>query len=63
MQNLALSFLDKAAVVAPTDHTNGSIDPWRLCSVSQVEELKAVLRLLPILGHGYHVRHSLLTNE
>nr|GEW19583.1 ribonuclease H-like domain-containing protein [Tanacetum cinerariifolium] len=41
-------FFDKASVVAPTDHTDRLIDPWKLCCVSQVEELKAVLRLLPI---------------
>lgn len=45
-------FFDKAAVIAPSDHTNGPIDPWKLCSVSQVEELKAVVRLLPIWATG-----------
>ncbi|GKA02197.1 NRT1/ PTR family 8.2-like protein [Tanacetum coccineum] len=45
-------FFDKAAVDAPTDHTDGLIDPWKLCCVSQVEELKAVLRLLPIWATG-----------
>ncbi|KAI3801472.1 hypothetical protein L1987_29577 [Smallanthus sonchifolius] len=45
-------FFDKVTVVALSDHTNGSIDPWKLCSVSQVEELKAVLRLLPIWATG-----------
>nr|XP_043621244.1 protein NRT1/ PTR FAMILY 8.2-like [Erigeron canadensis] len=45
-------FLDKAAVATTSDHTNGSIDRWKLCSVSQVEELKAVLRLLPIWATG-----------
>ncbi|KAL7589122.1 hypothetical protein Lser_V15G38318 [Lactuca serriola] len=41
-------FLDKAAVELPTDHTKGSTNPWTLCTVTQVEELKTVLRLLPI---------------
>ncbi|GKB07859.1 NRT1/ PTR family 8.1-like protein, partial [Tanacetum coccineum] len=45
-------FFDKAAVVVHSDHTNESIDPWKLCSVTQVEELKAVLRLLPIWATG-----------
>ncbi|XP_071700967.1 protein NRT1/ PTR FAMILY 8.2-like [Rutidosis leptorrhynchoides] len=45
-------FFDKAAVVATSDQINGSIDPWKLCSVSQVEELKAVLQLLPIWATG-----------
>ncbi|KAI3772251.1 hypothetical protein L6452_03433 [Arctium lappa] len=45
-------FFNKAAVVISSDHRNGSIDPWKLCSASQVEELKAVLRLLPIWATG-----------
>lgn len=45
-------FFNKAAVVISTDHRNGSIDPWKLCSASQVEELKSVLRLLPIWATG-----------
>ncbi|KAJ9548521.1 hypothetical protein OSB04_021064 [Centaurea solstitialis] len=49
---LDFPFFDKAAVVLSTDHRNGSADPWRVCSVSQVEELKAVLRLLPIWATG-----------
>lgn len=40
-------FLDKAAV--PTgDEELKKPNPWRLCSVTQVEELKIVIRLLPI---------------
>ncbi|KAA8543771.1 hypothetical protein F0562_022052 [Nyssa sinensis] len=38
------SFLDKAAVEIPSDHIKGSPDPWRLCTVTQVEELKAILQ-------------------
>nr|XP_043622137.1 protein NRT1/ PTR FAMILY 8.2-like [Erigeron canadensis] len=51
-RTLDFVFLDKAAVATTSDHTNGSIDPWKLCSVSQVQELKAVLRLLPIWATG-----------
>ncbi|GKB07860.1 NRT1/ PTR family 8.1-like protein [Tanacetum coccineum] len=47
-----LSFFDKAAVETPYDHAKGSINPWRLCTVTQVEELKAVIRLLPIWFTG-----------
>lgn len=36
----------------PSDHTNGSVNPWRLCTVTQIEELKSVLRLLPIWVTG-----------
>ncbi|KAJ0979606.1 hypothetical protein J5N97_015080 [Dioscorea zingiberensis] len=42
---------DKAAVVAQEDQTK-AIDPWRLCTVTQVEELKSVVRLLPIWASG-----------
>lgn len=46
------SFLDKAAVELNTDHKNDSINQWKLCSVTQVEELKAIVRLLPIWATG-----------
>ncbi|KAL7120839.1 hypothetical protein ACP275_02G146800 [Erythranthe tilingii] len=47
-------FLDRAAVVTHRDHTvevktsGAHNNPWRLCSVTQVEEVKCILRLLPI---------------
>ncbi|GFZ01632.1 peptide transporter 1 [Actinidia rufa] len=47
-----LSFFDKAAVDVPLDHNRSSIDRWRLCSVTQVEELKAIVRLLPVWATG-----------
>ncbi|CAN6276798.1 unnamed protein product [Urochloa humidicola] len=46
------AFLDKAAVVAEDsdgmEMESSSPSPWRLCTVTQVEELKILLRLLPI---------------
>ncbi|KAI8556852.1 hypothetical protein RHMOL_Rhmol05G0287800 [Rhododendron molle] len=45
-------FFDKAAVETQSDRIKGSIDPWRLCTVTQVEELKSIIRLLPILATG-----------
>ncbi|KAJ4745739.1 Protein NRT1/ PTR FAMILY 5.1 [Rhynchospora pubera] len=43
------SFLDKAAIVTSSDFSNsGAVNPWRLCTMSQVEEFKSILRLLPI---------------
>ena len=30
----------------------GQADPWRLCTVTQVEELKSLIRLLPIWASG-----------
>ncbi|KAK6119265.1 hypothetical protein DH2020_046991 [Rehmannia glutinosa] len=48
-------FLDRAAVMTPKDQitedkisTINTHNPWRLCSVTQVEEVKCILRLLPI---------------
>ncbi|GLU11472.1 hypothetical protein SLE2022_282130 [Rubroshorea leprosula] len=46
------SFFDKAAVETQLDHKNGTVNPWRLCTVTQVEELKAIIRLLPIWATG-----------
>ncbi|KAK4407816.1 protein NRT1/ PTR FAMILY 8.1 [Sesamum angolense] len=45
-------FFDKAAVETQSDHMKGSVDPWKLCTVTQVEELKAVIRLLPVWATG-----------
>ncbi|TMW95652.1 hypothetical protein EJD97_008543 [Solanum chilense] len=47
-----LSLFDKAAVQTEFDHVKGNIDSWRLCSVTQVEELKSIIRLLPIWATG-----------
>ncbi|KAL3536491.1 hypothetical protein ACH5RR_004952 [Cinchona calisaya] len=45
-------FLDKAAVETEADTVKESVDPWRLCTVTQVEELKSILRMLPIWASG-----------
>ncbi|XP_068634586.1 protein NRT1/ PTR FAMILY 8.3-like [Aristolochia californica] len=42
-------FLDKAATLSETELQNGNHhNPWILCPVTQVEELKILIRLLPI---------------
>ncbi|GLJ13511.1 hypothetical protein SUGI_0214100 [Cryptomeria japonica] len=41
-------FLDKATVAAPLDLESKTDINWRLCTITQVEEVKLVLRLLPI---------------
>ncbi|XP_019185422.1 PREDICTED: protein NRT1/ PTR FAMILY 5.4-like [Ipomoea nil] len=41
-------FLDKATIIDDTDACSEKRNPWRLCSVSQVEEVKLLLRLIPI---------------
>ncbi|RZS02341.1 hypothetical protein BHM03_00032385 [Ensete ventricosum] len=50
----SLLFLDKAAVQSQEDKINngGAVNPWRLCTVTQVEELKSIVRLLPIWASG-----------
>lgn len=44
-------FLDKAAIIDQEDtiNTDGTAEnPWRLCSVQQVEEVKCLMRVVPI---------------
>lgn len=47
-------FLDKAAVITKEDEMKNSssphnhYNPWKLCSVTKVEEVKMMIRLLPI---------------
>ncbi|KAJ9565295.1 hypothetical protein OSB04_001261 [Centaurea solstitialis] len=48
----SFSFLDKAAVELESDRTKESLDPWQLCTVTQVEEFKSILKLLPIWATG-----------
>eukprot|EP01018_Ginkgo_biloba_P018716 Gb_21681 [translate_table: standard] len=43
-----LKFLDKATVEDDLDYNSKTAYNWRLCTVTQVEEVKLVLRLLPI---------------
>ncbi|MCH92333.1 nitrate transporter 1.7-like [Trifolium medium] len=43
--------LNKAALVIDENELNNdgsSKDPWRLCSIQQIEELKCMLRIMPI---------------
>ncbi|KAK7836782.1 protein nrt1/ ptr family 8.1 [Quercus suber] len=47
-----LRWFDKAAVETEADRTKGLNDPWRLCTVTEVEELKAIIRILPIWASG-----------
>ncbi|KAL3528310.1 hypothetical protein ACH5RR_007632 [Cinchona calisaya] len=48
-------FLDKAAIVTPEDQINSdgsAANPWNLCSMQQVEEVKCLLRMVPIWISG-----------
>ena len=45
--------LDKAALVSETEIESGNLsNPWRLCTVTQVEELKILTRMFPIWATG-----------
>ncbi|XP_051219143.1 protein NRT1/ PTR FAMILY 8.5 isoform X1 [Lolium perenne] len=41
-------FLDKAAIITDEDLNEDGDRPWRLCPMTQVEELKTLLKLIPI---------------
>ncbi|XP_054793079.1 protein NRT1/ PTR FAMILY 5.4-like [Prosopis cineraria] len=43
-----LSYLDKAMVIDDTDASSNRRNPWRLCTLNQVEEMKLVFGLIPI---------------
>lgn len=45
-----LRFFDRAATVTEEERSTPETmeDPWRLCTVTQVEEVKCILRMLPI---------------
>ncbi|KAD3067728.1 hypothetical protein E3N88_35608 [Mikania micrantha] len=47
-----LRFFDKAAVETDSDRGKTSNNPWKLCTVTQVEELKSILGLLPVWASG-----------
>ncbi|XP_028770008.1 protein NRT1/ PTR FAMILY 5.4-like [Neltuma alba] len=42
------SFLDRAMIIDDLDASSNTRNPWRLCTVSQVQEVKLVLRLVPV---------------
>ncbi|EEC82406.1 hypothetical protein OsI_26781 [Oryza sativa Indica Group] len=46
-------FLDKAAIMSDLSLDQDSCtSPWRICTVTQVEELKILIRLLPVWATG-----------
>uniref|UniRef100_A0ACD5WJN8 Uncharacterized protein n=1 Tax=Avena sativa TaxID=4498 RepID=A0ACD5WJN8_AVESA len=50
------AFLDRAAVRTPEDTLcadgKSPVDPWRLCTVQQVEEVKCLARIIPVWSSG-----------
>ncbi|XWS64019.1 hypothetical protein CRYUN_Cryun06bG0150900 [Craigia yunnanensis] len=48
-----LKCLDKAAILTDAEIKSGDFsNPWRLCTVTQVEELKILIRMFPIWATG-----------
>ncbi|CAI9774703.1 unnamed protein product [Fraxinus pennsylvanica] len=48
-----LKCLDKASVVSESETKTGDYsNPWKLCTVTQVEELKILIRMFPIWATG-----------
>ncbi|KAL5740113.1 hypothetical protein ACOSQ2_029293 [Xanthoceras sorbifolium] len=44
-------FLDKSAIIITADRINSdgsATNPWKLCSIQQVEEVKCIIRVIPI---------------
>ncbi|CAN6299928.1 unnamed protein product [Urochloa humidicola] len=53
MHTDGLRFFDRAATITASDETSGNVpNPWKLCTVTQVEELKILARMLPVLLAG-----------
>ncbi|XP_050225753.1 protein NRT1/ PTR FAMILY 2.11-like [Mercurialis annua] len=47
--------LDKAAIITSEDQINpdgSAANPWKLCSIQQIEEAKCVIRVIPIWASG-----------
>ncbi|KAJ6381442.1 hypothetical protein OIU77_030177 [Salix suchowensis] len=54
-------FFDKAAVETRADNIKGLTNPWRLCTVTQVEELKVHYQAAPNMGIWNSLRNSSLS--
>lgn len=57
-------FLDKAATIDHEDKINSdgsAADPWKLCTMQQVEEVKCLVRVIPIWASA--IIYSIATNQ
>ncbi|KAL0378327.1 UNVERIFIED_CONTAM: protein NRT1/ PTR FAMILY 8.1 [Sesamum radiatum] len=45
-------FLDKTTMEKESDHSNGSVNPWRLSTVTHVVDMKWIICMLPVLANG-----------
>lgn len=55
INTVGFRFLNKAALITQEDeiNTDGSaVDSWKLCSIQRVEEVKCIVRVLPIWAAG-----------
>ncbi|KAK2987004.1 hypothetical protein RJ640_024902 [Escallonia rubra] len=43
-------FLDKACIATPEGNDNAKESPWRLCTVTQVEQVKILISVVPIFA-------------
>lgn len=50
MQTKQFIWLDKAAIRLIDDNEGQQQSPWKVCTVTQVEQIKILIRMLPILG-------------
>ncbi|XP_010932898.1 protein NRT1/ PTR FAMILY 2.11 [Elaeis guineensis] len=56
-------FLDKAAIITPVDEIKPdghAANPWRLCSLQQVEQVKCLVRIIPIWATGIILHISII---
>ncbi|XP_066343868.1 protein NRT1/ PTR FAMILY 8.1-like isoform X2 [Miscanthus floridulus] len=53
MHTDGLKFFDRAATITTSeDVSTGTTNPWKICTVTQVEELKILARMLPVFLTG-----------
>ncbi|XP_048139054.1 protein NRT1/ PTR FAMILY 2.10-like isoform X2 [Rhodamnia argentea] len=59
-------FLDKAAIITTKDQINqdgSAVNPWGLSSIQQVEEVKCVMRIIPIWASGMVYNVALIQQQ
>ncbi|KAL2929541.1 Protein NRT1/ PTR FAMILY 6.2 [Bienertia sinuspersici] len=60
-----VSHTEQLAIVAEGDFVNvhGEPNPWKLCSVTKVEEVKMMARLLPVWGNNHNILDNICSND
>ncbi|XP_027769346.1 protein NRT1/ PTR FAMILY 1.2-like [Solanum pennellii] len=54
-----LMFLNKACIIRNPNNGTSTTNPWNLCTIQQVEEFKALLKVLPIWSTGIMIAVTL----